>query len=234
MEAVELDDDAAGKDRGHRRERERVHVAERQRRDEALDVGAHRRQLAEAEVPLAGAQEVAVGEAAALGLAGGARGVEERALGAAADDLLDAARRRAGVRDPPRDLGPDRVEQGAGRARRLAQAALAPRLHDRQHHLAVADDVAPLGRAHVLVDRHDADAEGIEREPVGEERGPVLEQQADAVARPIAGVGVGGAQPLDLAGHLAPGALAGFDAVRAAVTGSTCMKGASPRRPRPA
>ena len=61
--------------------------------------------------------------------------------------------------------------------------------------------------------RHDAGAERIERQPVGEERRPVLEQQADAVAVAVAGLRVDGAQPLDLAGHLAPAARAGLDAV---------------------
>ena len=46
-----------------------------------------------------------------------------------------------------------------------------------------------------------------------EERRPVLEQQADPVPRAIARVRVGGAQPLDLAGDLAPAARAGVDAV---------------------
>ena len=48
---------------------------------------------------------------------------------------------------------------------------------------------------------------------MGEERRPVLEQQADAVAVAVAGLRVGGAQPLDLAGDLAPGARPGVDAV---------------------
>ena len=213
MEAVELDDDAAGEDRRHRRERERVHVAERQRRDEALDVGPHRRQLAEAEVPLAGAQEVAVGEAAALGPPGGARRVEQRALGAAADRLAPPAAPASARRDPPGDLGPDRLQRLRRPAGRLAQAALAAAACATPGHLAVADQVPQLGRAHVLVDRHDADAERVERQPVGEERRPVLEQQADAVAGAVAGLRVGGAQPLDLAGDLAPAARAGLDAV---------------------
>ncbi len=56
-----------------------------------------------------------------------------------------------------------------------------------QADLAVADQVDQLGRAHLGVDRHHAHAERVEREPVEEERGPVLEQQADAVAVAVAG-----------------------------------------------
>ena len=48
---------------------------------------------------------------------------------------------------------------------------------------------------------------------MGEERRPVLEQQADAVAVAVAGLRVGAAQALDLAGDLAPAARAGVDAV---------------------
>ena len=109
--------------------------------------GAHLGQLAEAEVPLAGAQEVAVGEAAALRLAGRARGVEQRALGAAADRL---ARRGAPASAPP-GCG-RRPRGGSCRASLPASAAAARsapsrrRQHDGERHLAVADEVAPFGR----------------------------------------------------------------------------------------
>ena len=145
MEAVELDDAAAGEDRRHRRERERVHVAERQRRDEAVDVGHDLGQLVQAEVPLAGAQEVAVGEAAALRPAGRARGVEQRALGAAADRL---ARRGAPASAPP-GCG-RRPRGGSCRASAPASAAAArsaafalPAASTASAHLAVADQVCP-------------------------------------------------------------------------------------------
>ncbi len=213
MEAVELDDAAARKDRRHRRERKRVHVAERQRRDEALDVGNDLGQLVQAEVPLAGAPEVAVGEAAALRLAGRARCVEQRALGVAIDRLALEARRRARRRDPADDFGTDRLQVGADLGCRGAQSGFLARLGDGERDLAVADQVLPLGRAHVGMDRHDADAERVERQPVGEEGGPVLEQQADAMAVAVAGLGVVGAQPLDLAGDLAPAARAWIDRV---------------------
>src|SRR6185369_4347883 len=99
MEAVELANAAAGEDRRHRRERERVHVAERQRRDEAVDVGADLGELVQPEEPPAGAQEVAVVQAAALRPTGRSRGVEQGALAAAADRLAAEARRRARRRD---------------------------------------------------------------------------------------------------------------------------------------
>jgi hypothetical protein len=65
------------------------------------------------------------------------------------------------------------------------------------------------------VDRHDADAERVQRQPVGEERRPVLEQQADAVAGAVAGLRIEAAQALGLALDLAPAARAALDAVRA-------------------
>jgi hypothetical protein len=63
------------------------------------------------------------------------------------------------------------------------------------------------------VDRHDADAERIEREPVREERRPVLEQDADAVAGAVAGLPVETAQALDLTVDFAPAARPALDAV---------------------
>ena len=212
MEAVELDQAATRQDRGHCRERHRVHVAERQRRDDPLLVGAHRGQAAETEIPLAGAQVVAVGESAAFRAAGRARGVEQGALAVAADGLA-ATRHGRRRRDAAGRLGPDGDERGLDAGGRRAQHRLALRQGDRQAHLAVPDEVGQLGRPQVGMQRHDAGAERIERQPVGEERRPVLEQQADAVAVAVAGLRVDGAQPLDLAGHLAPAARAGLDAV---------------------
>ena len=216
VEAVELDDAAAREDRRHRRERERVHVAERQRRDEAVDVGNDLGEVVQAQVPLAGAQEVAVGEAAALRPAGRARGVEQGALAGAADRLARVARRHRRRRDLAGDLGADRLQLHLGLARRRAQVGLAPRHDDGEAHLAVGDHVDPLGAALVGVDRDDADAQRVQRQPVGEERGPVLEQQADPMAVSVAGLRVGQAQALDLGLDLAPAARAGRDAVGAA------------------
>ena len=64
--------------------------------------------------------------------------------------------------------------------------------------LAVADQVFELGRAHLGVDRHDARAERVQREPVEQERRPVLEQQADAVAVAVAGGRIARRAALDL------------------------------------
>ena len=65
---------------------------------------------------------------------------------------------------------------------------------------------------------------------MGEERRPVLEQQADAVAVAVAGLRVEGAQPLDLAGDLAPAARAGVDAVGRGGDRFDEEEAASPRR----
>jgi hypothetical protein len=81
VEAIELDQAAAGGDDHHRGKRHRVHVVQRQGRDDAFRVGAHGRDAVQRGVPLAGAQEVFVEEAAALGPAGRARRVQQRALG---------------------------------------------------------------------------------------------------------------------------------------------------------
>src|ERR1700760_453855 len=56
-------------------------------------------------------------------------------------------------------------------------------------------------------------AGGVHRQRVEEEARRVLQQQADAVAVAVAGLGIERAQPLDLRGRLAPGDGAGGDAV---------------------
>src|SRR5437588_13007023 len=80
MKALELDDASRGEDHRRRRYRERVHVKQRQRRDEPLLALAQRAQSALGDIAPAEVQKVEVAQQAALRLAGGARGIEQGAL----------------------------------------------------------------------------------------------------------------------------------------------------------
>ena len=62
----------------------------------------------------------------------------------------------------------------------------------------MADHVLDLGRPQIRVDRHERDAEPVEREPVPEEGRSVLDENADALAGPEAGGFVGGRQRLHM------------------------------------
>ena len=130
MEAVELHQAAAGDQHHHGRERHRVHVVERQRRDDALGVGADAADAVERGIPLAGAQEVGVAQHAALGPAGGARGVEQRAFGVAGRSA-PPARGAAVCARRHRVVGPHRLEGDAGLRRGGAQVGRALRAASR-------------------------------------------------------------------------------------------------------
>ena len=60
--------------------------------------------------------------------------------------------------------------------------------------LAVLEQVGGLAGAVVGVDRHAADADGVQRQLVQDVLGPVLEQRGDAVAEAVAGAAVSGGQ----------------------------------------
>src|SRR3954452_21561691 len=81
MEAVEHDLRAAGEHYAHERIADRVDVKGRQRLHQPLFSAAQRDQAALGLVPLAPAEEVTIREHAALRLSGGARRIEEGALG---------------------------------------------------------------------------------------------------------------------------------------------------------
>ena len=149
-------------------------------------------------------QEVAVAQHAALGPPGGARGVEQRAfavspIGSSRRAAARRAARAARRRRPPRAAMSQRASAAA-----LRSAAACARQRHRQHDLAVLDQVAQFGRAQVGVDRHHADAQRIEREPVQQEGRAVLQQQPDAVAMAVARRGVRPPQRLDLRRCIGP------------------------------
>ena len=72
MKAIQLNHAAAGEDHRHRRDRQRVHVEQRQRRDQALDAGAQRTQAAFVHIALADREHVIIRQQATLRCASGA------------------------------------------------------------------------------------------------------------------------------------------------------------------
>jgi hypothetical protein len=217
MEAVQLHQAAAGRPHHHRRERHRIDVVERQRRDDAFLVWPHRADAVQARVPAAGAQEIVVREAAALGPAGGTRGVEQGALSGQADRLAGRGRGDSHARHGAGLDGVMRHDGGhaADGLRGLRHGRQAFRQHDSQHGFAVPQHVFELRRAQVGVQRHHAAADGVERQPMEQERRPVLQQQRDAVAVAVAGRGVVGLQRLDVRHHPCPGDAASGNAIGA-------------------
>ena len=120
------------------------------------------------------------------------------------------ASRRAGLR---RRHGAARHAPGDAAARR--RTGDAPRRGSRQRRsamrpgrrspgkLAVVEQVVELGGAQVGVDRHHRHAQRVQREPVQEERRPVVQQQPGAMPVAVAGRGIGVAQRLDARRRLA-------------------------------
>ncbi len=165
VEALELDDAPGGEDHRHRRGCERVHVEQRQRRDQPLLAFAHRAQAAFVEVAPAHVEEIEVAEQATLRLPG-----------------------RAG-----------RIEQGAFVRRAGALAGHLQRKVGRHHEagLAVLQDVVALRGPKLRIHRHDARAEGVQREEMEEKIRPAGEQEGDPVAAPVSLVRVAGGDLLD-------------------------------------
>src|SRR5882762_8801391 len=156
VKSVELDDAAGGQDHRGRRHRERVHVKQRQRRDQPFLALAQRAQTAFGDIAPPCVEKVEVAQQAALRLAAGARGVEQGALACIA--------RLGGNRKIP-------VKHLPG---------------DYQAGFAMAQDVLQLSCTVVGIDRHHARADRVEGEKVQQELGAVLEAQRDAVPGTVA------------------------------------------------
>src|SRR6266403_1552126 len=156
MKAVELDDATGGQDHRGGRHRERVHVKQRQRRDQPLLGLAQRAQAAFGDIALPYVEKVEVAQQAALRLAGGARGIEQGALAC-------IARLGSGRKIP--------VEHFSG---------------DDQACFAMAQDVFQFRCTVVGIDRHHGCADRVEGEKVQQELGAVLEAQRDTVPGAVA------------------------------------------------
>ena len=124
-EALGQDQAVGGEDRAGRGHRLAVHVKERQRIEEALAPGLDGEPAAQAAVPGARVQVVEVAEHAALGPAGGARGVEQAALGV--EPGRAAARRAARGAAASRATRPRPPPAAAWRARCATASSAATR-----------------------------------------------------------------------------------------------------------
>ena len=161
VKAVELHHAAGGEDHRRGRHGERVHVKQRQRRDEPLFAMLQRAKAAFVDVALAHVQEIEVAEQAAFGLPRGARGIEQRAFGG-----------------------------GAG-LRRLRQVhAFCHGQIDDQRRFAMRQHVLELAPLVIRIHRHHGDAEGVEREEVQQEVRAVRQLERDAMAArvPLPGI----------------------------------------------
>ena len=162
---------------------------QRQRSQHAFLAGAQSGQAAYARVPAAGVQEIAVGQDAALGPAGGAGRVQQRAFAQLA--RLAAGQRRGEGRGGRRVVRTHHAQLAAGARGR--QVSVAAGQGHGQRDFGVAGQVFEFGGAQVGIDRHHRHAQRVEREPVQEEGGAVFQQQAGAVAVAVAGARIGGA-----------------------------------------
>ncbi len=151
-------------------------------------------------VPAREMQEVKIREHAALRLAGGAGGEQQRAFvgrrAAIAHDFAAAAGQCCIGR---RDAG------GVHAGGRDEAAFLGKR--DDEIGLGDGELVGEVARLQVRIDREDGRPEPIEREPMGEEIRAVLQQEADARAVAVPGARVGALDGFDLRGRFAVGAV---------------------------
>ena len=167
-----------------------VDVAERQGVVDAVAALTQAARAAARGVPGARGELVAVREQATLGPPGGSRRVQNARRRVRCGGARDG--RLGGRRHASTEI---LQHQHARRMRRLVQSGfeLLPKRcqHDDEVEPGVIDHVGELARPVVGVERHAADAERIHGQLVQQVLGPVLEQQADAVAEAVSGVGIG-------------------------------------------
>ncbi len=185
MEAIENDLCPAERQHPHERVAHRIHVEGRQRLRQPLDAGAQRDIALLRGVPLRPTEHVAVGDDAAFGPTGRARGVEQRAFGGFVDrhrarcDPCRRERRVIGIGDCDAECLRDWRHACASRLQ-----------HHRERALAVFQQIAELVGLIVRIDWNDTRPDRVEREIVKEERRPIFQQQRHAMTRAITGAHV--------------------------------------------
>ena len=168
---------AAGQHR-HEAVAHRVHVKARQRRQQPLRPLPQGDGRGLGQIPLGPPHEIRVRQQAPLGPPRGPRGVDHRAV-----------RRR-----PPCGGGRGRLPVDADRNAQGFDLRHPPRQRHHQRRAGMAKDEPQFGPRPIGVQRHDRHPQPVQRQPVQEMRGPVLQHQRHAMPRPVSRRGIPGAQ----------------------------------------
>ena len=152
---------------------------------------------AHAEIPAPAGEEIGVAEHTAFGQAGGAGGVEQGGFIRRGTGRVRGGGRGV-VRADDRNIGQRRAAGGS---------------IDREGDFRVGDEVVQFRRAQVRVDRHDGNAEPVEREEMQQHGRPVFQPQADAMAGAVAGGTVARHQRIHRRACLGVGDFAGQNAI---------------------
>ena len=208
------------------RQRQAGHMEKRQRAIKAIGPGMIGRLAAAARIPAAGRDHVLIRQNAALRARCRTRGVEQRGLGIASG-VSGERRRTSGRRNPQHarsQIVPRHRKQGDGFRQRLQQFLLIVQRDD-QVGFGVSDQIFDLGRAIGRINRNDRDADGIERQPVNDEIGPVFQQQACAMPMPESRCTISIAQGADLPADFAVGQLDAVGEIGVIMTLGNAQKG---------
>ena len=199
LKAVGLDLAAAAQQHAVERQDGGVDVEQRQRVEQALAAFLDRHMAGVGRIPLASGQLIGMRQHTALGLAGGARGVEDargRVGAQAARGLRACWRQRDGA--AVLRIGTDQRRLVARVLQALLQRLQPLGQTNDQVQLRMVDQVVQLAALVVGVDGHAADAQAVHRQLVPEVLGPALQKQTYAVAHAIAGRLVAGLQPCNM------------------------------------
>ncbi len=179
----------AGQHRSRRRHSQMVHVEQRQRIVEAVTPRFDARQRAMLHITVARREEVGIRQDATFRPPCGAGRVKQRAFGGRGDAVI--ALRRWTWRTRQHGLRRQAVDHGKIRAAVQPRRSLTQTRHAVRHRhckcgVRMLEQIAHFLRAIIWIDRHDANAERVERQKMHKELRPVFEQQRDAMTMPIA------------------------------------------------
>ncbi len=196
VKAVEHDEAAPCRDHGQGGAGHGIHVYQRQGRQHALFACMQGCHAADRGIPVATVQIVFVGQNAALGAPGGARGIQQAAFRLCVDFAAVQGGGAIGLRNGV--VGSDQCQPPAGLLRCVGQAGVPLRQCHGQADFRMADQISELGGPHVGVNGYNRYAQRIQGKPMQEKRRPVFQQQANTVPMAVARVAVGQFQRIDL------------------------------------
>ena len=188
-------------------------MRQRKRRQHHRFASAKLTEPAEPDIPVAGVQEIAIGQDATLGLARRAGGVEDGCLrlGPQRGNLSFGTERcRRLVRPGHGEAGPDRRSGSLQVGNPLTH-------RNRCRHLAMTDQVLQFRSAQIRIDRDDRRPDSVQRQEIEKEVGAVEQQETDTHPRTVSGstklgrprtdlrldggvTQIAGADPIDLGG----------------------------------